>query len=145
MKDSENRLAFEYVHSDGGRSIKIVEPIMIEFEQSSNLEGWFLEGIDVATNLRQKFLMKSIQRVIDVFPQRFLCVTVYVFNSQNKLLMVLNKNLGKWVPPGGKVDNHETPDEAAIRECFEETGVNIELVGEKPSFDGALVTPIGSQ
>ncbi len=28
-----------------------------------------------------------------------------------------------WEIPGGKVDEHETPAEAAIRECFEESGI----------------------
>lgn len=30
--------------------------------------------------------------------------------------------------PGGKVHSHETPAEAAIRECFEETGIEVTLV-----------------
>jgi ADP-ribose pyrophosphatase len=29
-----------------------------------------------------------------------------------------------WEIPGGKVDDHETPAEAAVRECFEESGVH---------------------
>ena len=68
-----------------------------------------------------------------------------MLNSKNELLMIHHNKLNRWCPPGGKVDNEETPDQAAIRECFEETGVNIELIGEKPNFDGALVTPLGSQ
>jgi 8-oxo-dGTP pyrophosphatase MutT (NUDIX family) len=28
-----------------------------------------------------------------------------------------------WEIPGGKVDEHETPAEAAVRECFEESGI----------------------
>ena len=32
---------------------------------------------------------------------------------------------GYWEFPGGKMRPHETPAEAAIRECFEETGMQI--------------------
>jgi 8-oxo-dGTP diphosphatase len=31
--------------------------------------------------------------------------------------------------PGGRVDDGETPEDAAIRECYEETGVRIHVVG----------------
>src|SRR3990167_9856924 len=55
------------------------------------------------------------------------------------------KKLNRWVPPGGKIDSHETPDEAAIRECLEETGVNIELLGVRAPVDGGLVAPQGIQ
>ena len=33
---------------------------------------------------------------------------------------------GKWGVPAGKLEQHETPREAAIRELFEETGISIE-------------------
>jgi 8-oxo-dGTP pyrophosphatase MutT (NUDIX family) len=36
-----------------------------------------------------------------------------------------------WLPPGGHIEKGELPDEAAAREVFEETGVKIELVGER--------------
>ena len=42
-----------------------------------------------------------------------------------------------WLPPGGHIDEGELPDEAAIRETFEESGVRIALV------DGPLALPDG--
>ncbi len=39
---------------------------------------------------------------------------------------------GYWEFPGGKVDANETPPAAAIRECQEETGIEVEVVGEYP-------------
>jgi 8-oxo-dGTP pyrophosphatase MutT (NUDIX family) len=36
-----------------------------------------------------------------------------------------------WLPPGGHIERNELPDDAAVREVFEETGVKIELVGER--------------
>ena len=35
---------------------------------------------------------------------------------------------GYWEFPGGKVEPQETPDQAAVRECVEETGVEIRVV-----------------
>lgn len=33
------------------------------------------------------------------------------------------------MPPGGHVDANETPEETALRECKEETGLDVEIVG----------------
>ncbi len=34
------------------------------------------------------------------------------------------------MPPGGHVDENETPEETARRECKEETNVDVEIIGE---------------
>ena len=47
-----------------------------------------------------------------------------------RMLMVKHKKLGIWVPPGGHVEENEFPYEAAIRETKEETGIDVELVGD---------------
>lgn len=36
-----------------------------------------------------------------------------------------------WLPCGGHIDPNELPDEAAVREVMEESGVPVELLGEK--------------
>ena len=35
------------------------------------------------------------------------------------------------MPPGGHVDADETPEETAKRECKEETGLDVEIIGEE--------------
>jgi 8-oxo-dGTP pyrophosphatase MutT (NUDIX family) len=41
----------------------------------------------------------------------------------------LHKKLQLWLPPGGHIEPNELPDDAAIRETLEETGVPIKLLG----------------
>jgi 8-oxo-dGTP pyrophosphatase MutT (NUDIX family) len=50
-----------------------------------------------------------------------------VFN--NKVLLHKHKKLGIWLPPGGHIELDEDPNQAAIREAREETGLDIELIG----------------
>lgn len=56
--------------------------------------------------------------------------TAFVY-WQGKTLLHKHKKLGIWLPCGGHIDPHELPDDAAIREVFEESGVEIELLGER--------------
>ncbi len=34
---------------------------------------------------------------------------------------------GYWEFPGGKIEQHETPEQAAVRECLEETGLSVQV------------------
>ena len=61
---------------------------------------------------------------------RHFTVAVFVV-LEGKVLLHLHKKLGMWLPPGGHIEKNELPDEAAVREVFEETGVRIGLFGEK--------------
>lgn len=77
---------------------------------------------------------------------RLWCVTVYVFNeSGTECLLMDHRKLGKWMPPGGKIDPNELPDTAALRETFEETGLRVKLVGGKTPVDGGLARTYGVQ
>lgn len=77
--------------------------------------------------------------------RNLLCVTVYVLNESQQFAMLHHKKLNKWVPPGGKVDPDEIPDVAAVRECKEETGLDVELIGEMTPCEGGLMQPYGIQ
>ena len=37
---------------------------------------------------------------------------------------------GYWEFPGGKIESGESPAEAAVRECFEETGLRVRVLSE---------------
>ncbi len=46
-------------------------------------------------------------------------------NNPKKILLVHHKKLDSWLQPGGHIEPFETPVEAGIRECCEETGLDI--------------------
>jgi ADP-ribose pyrophosphatase YjhB (NUDIX family) len=67
---------------------------------------------------------------------------------RDRVLLLLHPKLKRWLPPGGHVEPNELPDEAAVREVREETGVEVRLIGER-ALDVAsprqLVRPEGVQ
>lgn len=79
-------------------------------------------------------------------PTRDFTATTFVV-QQGKVLLLFHRKLQMWLPPGGHIDPDELPDEAALREALEETGVEIELVGEREpaGFAYALARPRGVQ
>ncbi len=61
---------------------------------------------------------------------RHFTVAVFVV-FEGKVLLHYHRKLGMWLPPGGHIEKGELPDDAAVREVWEETGVQVELVGER--------------
>jgi len=57
---------------------------------------------------------------------RDFCVAVFVVH-EGRILLHWHRKLGRWLPPGGHIEPNELPDEAAIREVEEETGVRVTL------------------
>lgn len=62
--------------------------------------------------------------------QRHFTATAFVIDSHKRVLLLWHKRLSRWMPPGGHVDENETPEETARRECKEETNVDVEIIGE---------------
>lgn len=56
--------------------------------------------------------------------KRELVSTCYII-EQDKFLLLFHKKHQKWLPPGGHLEENETPPEAARREVMEETGLEI--------------------
>lgn len=65
-----------------------------------------------------------------------------------KTLLLHHAKLRMWLPPGGHIEPNELPDDAAVREVREETGILVRLVGERAldvSDPKQLVIPRGIQ
>ncbi|MGJ4888986.1 NUDIX domain-containing protein [Bradyrhizobium sp. HKCCYLRH3099] len=50
-------------------------------------------------------------------------VSISVFDDDGRILLGHDAETGLWTLPGGAIDPNEHPADAAIRECFEETGL----------------------
>lgn len=47
---------------------------------------------------------------------------------KNRLLLIHHKKLKKWIPPGGHINENETPDDALRRELKEELNLDVEIL-----------------
>ena len=61
---------------------------------------------------------------------RHFTATAFIVDRRKRTLLMWHKRLSRWMPPGGHVDEDETPQQCAKRECKEETGLDVEIIGE---------------
>lgn len=59
-------------------------------------------------------------------PKRHLAASGVVI-SEGRLLTIYHPHLRRWLQPGGHLEGHERPEEAALREILEETGASAHL------------------
>jgi ADP-ribose pyrophosphatase YjhB (NUDIX family) len=67
---------------------------------------------------------------------------------RGRVLLLFHPKIGIWLPPGGHIEAGELPDDAAVREVLEETGVRCRLVGQAGvdvAYPVQLVRPFGVQ
>src|SRR5215472_17482854 len=71
-------------------------------------------------------------------------VGIFVVHD-SKVLLIHHRKLDKWLPLGGHIELHEDPEQAARREAKEESGLDVELLGERPPTTSpgtrALIAP----
>src|ERR1043166_1288418 len=71
-------------------------------------------------------------------------VAIFVVHD-GKILLIHHRKLNKWLPLGGHIELEEDPEQAALREAKEESGLDVELLGERAPTTGAgtraLITP----
>lgn len=78
--------------------------------------------------------------------KRHFCASAFVVDPNTKrLLLVFHKKFHKWVQPGGHIEEGETPEETAYREVYEETGIKIELLGNRFPREDDFIRPLGIQ
>lgn len=63
----------------------------------------------------------------DAYPTPNVSVRVLVFNDEGQLLMVQEKDDQAFCVPGGWCDVFESPQENAIKEVLQETGLHVEI------------------
>lgn len=71
-----------------------------------------------------------------------------VRNPAGEILMQRRSDNGLWSLPGGAIDPHETPTDAAVREVWEETGLLVEpirVAGVFGGTEGFVTYPNGDQ
>jgi 8-oxo-dGTP pyrophosphatase MutT (NUDIX family) len=71
-------------------------------------------------------------------------VAIFVVHDA-KVLVIHHRKLDKWLPLGGHIELDEDPEQAALREAREESGFEVELLGERPPTTSpgtrALIAP----
>lgn len=71
-------------------------------------------------------------------------VAIFVVHD-GKILLIHHRKLDKWLPLGGHIELDEEPEQAALREAKEESGLDVELIGERPPTTSpgtrALIAP----
>ena len=63
-------------------------------------------------------------------------VAIFVVHG-GKILLIHHRKLNAWLPLGGHIELDEDPEQAALREAKEESGLDVELLGERPPTTGA--------
>jgi 8-oxo-dGTP diphosphatase len=75
----------------------------------------------------------------DLSPSPRTEIAVAVVEHEGRFLVGLRERgaplAGYWEFPGGKLRERETPEAAAVRECLEETGLLVRVVGRYASTD----------
>lgn len=68
-----------------------------------------------------------------LFGEKHFCASVWILTSTTpkKILLLNHKKLGKWLQPGGHIEQFENPVKAAVREVKEETGLDISFLKDK--------------
>lgn len=71
-------------------------------------------------------------------------VAIFVVHAA-KILLIHHRRLNQWLPLGGHIELDEDPEQAALREAREESGLDVELLGERAPTTSpgtrALITP----
>lgn len=79
-------------------------------------------------------------------PNREFCASAYIIDPMTKkILLVKHKDYDRWTQPGGHIEAGEIPEETAVRETYEETGIKIKILGEHFPREEDYIRPLGIQ
>jgi ADP-ribose pyrophosphatase YjhB (NUDIX family) len=64
-------------------------------------------------------------RQVSTLPRHSVSVTAVVVDDNRRVLAIRRSDDDRWVPPGGVLELHETPEQGLVREVLEETGIHV--------------------
>ena len=77
---------------------------------------------------------------------RHFCASVFIINPDDKkILLIMHRKNNRWTQPGGHIEDDETPEECALREAYEETGLKVRLLGDRFPREDDFIRPLGIQ
>lgn len=86
------------------------------------------DAIIYTEKLHLRMYMSQSAQMAPAITRDFTATTFVVHGDRT--LLLLHRKLGIWVPPGGHIDPDELPDQAALREVREESGLEAELLDQ---------------
>jgi ADP-ribose pyrophosphatase YjhB (NUDIX family) len=101
----------------------------------------YLELKDISLKLLHQVSSHSIEALkqsfplVKDYPTAKVDIRAFVLSPDNKILMAKESADGKWSLPGGWADIGHSPAETAIKECKEETGLDVYPVHLLAVFD----------
>ena len=71
-----------------------------------------------------------------VLNRKHFTATAFVLHpDQDKVLLHWHNKVMELLPPGGHIEKNESPEEAVVREVYEESGLSIKLFSNKSIFE----------
>jgi 8-oxo-dGTP pyrophosphatase MutT (NUDIX family) len=80
--------------------------------------------------------MRSLRAVVGSRLLEVPSVTLLIRDTAGNILLGFQKDPGVWTTPGGSIEPTETPADAAVREAWEETGMQVRLTRLLGVFGG---------
>lgn len=66
--------------------------------------------------------------------RHFTATAVIHDESGEQVLLIYHKKLDCWLCPGGHIDQNELPDDAVLREIYEETGLQAAFIDQRSAW-----------
>lgn len=94
---------------------------MENYKEVQTLTNSALEKFEEISFQRPSFFKR------DIYPTPNVSCRTIISNSKGQILLVKEQVDGGYTFPGGWCDLYDSPKQAAIRECLEEAGVEVEI------------------